>query len=128
MASLKSVHGDDRVAIIEATWPVDVPEDNITAGDSYPLEEVSKLWFTVKRSVKDTDEDAVFQKTYPAGGVEISGSEALVAVGAEDVQTLLPEKDTKLVYEVQVLTADDKVWTVDSGEWTFTKQITRSDT
>lgn len=125
--SLQLKHGDDRVLILTATYPEAISEQDIAAGDPFPLTN-KELWVTAKRSERDSDEDAVFQKT-TADGITIRANPnehiAEVAIDAADTASL-PYGTITLVCDAQVKTEDDKTWTMASGKIVVSPDVTRS--
>jgi hypothetical protein len=120
--------GDSREVTITTTWPVALPEEDppIEAGDPYPLDEASEIWFTAKLSPAHTDEAAVFVKKLSTDDIVVDGSTATFEVTAEDVDELLDANTTvQLFCDVQVKSSSDKIWTVAEGKWKMTNQITQ---
>lgn len=101
---------------------------NVPEGDS-----LVKAWFTVKARETDPDINAIFQKTitasYVAGQGEITDDGAGDQQGAvtfelTNVDTLLLVGDTAYYYDLQVKTANAKIYTPEKGQLTMRKQIT----
>jgi hypothetical protein len=114
-----------------------VPEDPITRGDDatltvtirdtegdpYPLAGKT-LWFTAKKKLSDPDEVAVISKT-TGEGIELLGGtgQAVVRIDAADTANL-PNKDTTLHCDVQMLDGG-KVWTVVKDTLIVEPDVTR---
>lgn len=86
----------------------------------------SKLWFTAKRLVGDSDANAVIQKTSdPGGGITFpAAGTAKIEIDSADTASLPNSKVTRLFWDVQILTADGKKHTVDSGRMSVGTEIT----
>lgn len=118
MSELKMTRGDDR------TFDIDIADQDGAAVD---LSTFEGLWFTAKRRISDSDEDAVFQKALGQGlelDTEIDGR-ASVTVDAADT-TDLPDHNTRLVWDVQVKDGEGSVVTVAAGTLTVTPDVTRA--
>ncbi len=129
MPSFKTKVGDDRTAKITATWTVDVPELGVSEGDPYDLSTAQEIWFTFKKSILETDEEALIQKKLSTGGIDIDDVEtnvAYVQISREDLAVLRPlAADVQYIWDVQVKAATSDVWTVAEGKWKFVREITQ---
>ena len=89
----------------------------------------AKVWFTVKRSVADEDEDAFLQKT-EAEGIEILDEDEgtlVVTIDAEDTDGLEIRGAGKTLYwDLQVKMGTGEVDTIDSGTLVITPDVTRA--
>ena len=94
----------------------------------------ASIWFTVKRSANDLDADAIISKA--SGSVPGGGNEQIditsPATGEAEIY-ILPEDTAGLqvptydwVYDVQVKTSEDKVYTVKQGTFRLLPEITHS--
>lgn len=92
-----------------------------------------KAWFTVKVRESDPDVSAIFQKTitasYVAGQGEITDDGSSDQTGGvtfelTNADTLLMVGDTSYFYDLQVKTANGKIYTPEKGNITLRKQIT----
>jgi hypothetical protein len=125
--SFRSTAGDTRRARLTATWPEDVPEFGVTAGDPYPLSQAESIRFTAKFSESNDDTQAVVTKYYPGGGITVSGNLAYIDFDETDTDDFLNMvRPKKLVCDVQVRTPDDDLWTVAKGNWLIDPQTTRT--
>jgi hypothetical protein len=110
--------GDDRTLRGTATYPEAIPEQDIEAGDPYPLTGLS-VWFTAKHDFSDADEDAVIYATSaPGGGITVRPAPDAhvfdVEINGEDTQDL-PNRDVVLHCGAQVRTGSGQVWTIARG-------------
>jgi hypothetical protein len=125
--NVESDMGDDRELEVTATWPEAVPALGVEEGDPFPLDTATKVWFTGKRKKSDDDADAVFQKTFPGGGITATDNVGLVTLDKEDTEGLKVYGDeVTLECDMQVLTPTSKVWTVAKGQWTFLRDVTQA--
>lgn len=117
MSDVTIRRGDTRLlAVVDA---VDA------AGDAYVWTD-DQIRFTVKRSLADTDAEAVFVKTRAEGAiVPGAAGEATIRIEPADTQTL-PEQAIVLEWDLQVTTAGGDVYTLDSGRMTVDPEATRS--
>jgi hypothetical protein len=83
------------------------------------------VWFTLKRSERDTDADAVFQAVSPVG-VVLDGSTATVNLPPEATADI--RRTTRLVWDFQLVTAGGAVHTTGRGTLTVVPDVTRSTT
>lgn len=84
------------------------------------------MYFTGKTKTTQSDDDAVFKKSSPSGGIDIdagTGGTATITLEPSDTNTLT--KKTKLFYDVSVTDAFSNVFTVQSGILTVNEDITR---
>lgn len=127
--SFKTNVGDDRTVKIIATWPIDVPELDVSTGDPYDLTTVTEIWFTFKRTVLETDAEALLQKRLTLGDIDIDDDDNNVAymkLAREDIEDLRPlAADVTYICDVQVRTASGDINTVAEGKWKFLREITQ---
>jgi hypothetical protein len=85
------------------------------------------LWFTAKRRVTDSDDDAVLRKSTDEGSITIpvgTGGIALVDVDASDTESLTAT--TRLYWDVQTVDDDGTIDTVAHGRMVIHADITRT--
>lgn len=116
--------GDDATITIIATYPADIPEQGITAGDPYSLAG-KQMWFTAKHKVAEDDTAAEFQKT---DGDGITARDApddhICDVEVVPTDTADMTKGATLVCDLQVKGV--KTWTVWKGTLPIYADVTRS--
>lgn len=85
----------------------------------------SKLWFTAKTAYTDTDTDAVIAKTSdPGEGITFpADGQAKVVIDHADTADL-PNERTVLFCDVQLLTADGDIYTIDVGQIIIGNEVT----
>lgn len=119
--------------------------NDFVRGDSYQLprtvtitdilpDNLSKAWLTVKRSIADSDEQAVFQKTVTTtlsedGHIDEAGSES----AAGHLYFLLTAADTNALaalllyhYDIKVLSSGGATRVVESGRITASSAVTQA--
>jgi hypothetical protein len=65
--TIEIARGDGRVIEVTATWPIDIPVQNITAGDPYPLDS-GTTYFTARNKYNEaTTITPVIAKTTGSG-------------------------------------------------------------
>jgi hypothetical protein len=115
--------GDDRAITVTATYPEAIPEQDIEAGDPYPLDGVT-LYFTAKYTTKFSDEEAVFQKT-SEDGITVRAAPndhiADIQIAAEDTEGMA--KGKTLVCDVQAM--GTQTWTIWKGLLPVYEDVTR---
>lgn len=117
MSDVTIRRGDSRVLAI--TDAVDA------AGAAYAWTD-DQIRFTVKRSLADSDAEAVFQKTRESGAiVPGAAGEATIRIDPADTAGL-PDQAIVLEWDLQVTTAAGDVHTLDSGRITVDPEVTRS--
>jgi hypothetical protein len=126
LAVLDPIHrGDDRTIKVTATYPEAIPEQDIEAGDPYPLDGVP-LYFTAKYKTTDEDVDAVFQKTSTAGAIVARAAPdnhiCDIEIAAEDTEGM--EKGKDLICDVQVM--GTQTWTIWKGILPIFDDVTRA--
>jgi hypothetical protein len=97
------------------------------------------LWFTVKKSLRDSDEDALFQKTLDNSGIEIRDAvsgEISIYINQLDTANLqipenLVERDVidfidEYYYDLQVLTPSGNIYTAARGRFLVAFDVTLS--
>src|SRR5215217_6370836 len=62
--------GDDATLKVTASFPQDIPDQGILAGDPYPLTG-KEVYFTAKRKIVQTDAEAQFQKSTLTGAIVV---------------------------------------------------------
>jgi hypothetical protein len=116
--------GDDRTIKITATYPEAIPDQDIEAGDPYPLGGLT-LYFTAKFTAASVDEDALFQKT-STDGITVRASPndhiADVEITAEDTEMM--EEGSTLICDVQAMGA--QTWTIWKGYLPVYEDVTRA--
>lgn len=117
--------GSDAQIMLTCTFPTDIPEQGITAGDPYPVDD-KECWFTGKHKTKESDAEAEFQKTSMAGNViaRASPDNHIVDVYLEPEDTEDMAKAALLVCDLQVKGA--KLWTVWKGYLPVYEDVTRA--
>jgi len=89
----------------------------------------AELWFTAKDGIKDNDVDAIIQKTIGNGITVLSAIAGTLEVKIEPADTEeinIAGSEKSFVWDLQVKTADDDVYTLDSGTLTLTPDVTRA--
>lgn len=124
---LKLYRGNDRRILAVATYPEDIPDEDITAGDPFPLSGKT-VWFTVKRLYSDIDEDALFQKSTEDNGITIradpDNNVAEITIDRADTEGIY--QDSTFHYDLQTKNEDEKVWTIAEGTLTVEASVTRT--
>jgi hypothetical protein len=93
-------------------------------GDPLDLTD-AEVWMTAKRHLRDTDADAVFQKSVGDGITITDDAGGLAQVDLEPGDTsALPTRVMRLHYDVQVKTQEDRVLTPISGTLTVSPDVT----
>ena len=115
MADHSMVRGDTKYINIPVTQP---------NGTAYNLTGCS-LWFTVKRHVGDVDALAVFQLTIGSGIAILSaaGGTAQVTITPALTASLVGNPD-RLVYDVQLKSSTNEVFTIEQGTLTVKAGVT----
>lgn len=118
--------GDDVTLTVTATYPEDIPEQDVTAGDPFPLAD-KDIWFTAKHRTEEHDVSAEFQKTSgEGGGITVRGAPddhiADIEISASDTADM--PKGATLVCDVQ--TRGTKTWTVWKGNLPVYEDVTRA--
>lgn len=123
------IRGDDEA--VEASIVLD--------NQPYDLSDCT-IWFTVKSSLRDGDEDALFQKTSEVtGGIEIMDAEqGLVSIGISQSDTNnLPVPDNlqnreiidyfqEFYYDLQVMAPTGGLYTAARGRFLVSFDVTRN--
>jgi len=119
---------------------------DVVAGDDYEItrtitdipasDEIVTAWLTCKADIDDADNEALFQKEIT--GSDVPGTGQITDTGADGTgavrfdlvpdDTVLPTPGTAAVYDIQILTDDGKVYTVEIGTITTTQGVTDTDT
>lgn len=126
MSNLTMYRGNDRRILATATYPEDIPDEEITAGDPFPLTGKT-VWFTVKKQYSDIDEDALFQKSTEDGitiRAEPNDNIAEITIDRADTEGIY--QDSIFHYDLQTKNEDDKVWTIAEGQLTVEASVTRA--
>ncbi len=123
MTSIHDVTIGDNLQIVRSV-------SNVAAG-----EYVTKAWLTIKRRIVDADSAAKIQKiittTEIADGLIVNPSP--LDGSARVIFNIAPEDWTAILagtlyrYDVQVKTSGDAIYTVDSGTFRASPQVTQSD-
>ncbi len=101
----------------------------IIAADSNPYNLTDcKLWMTAKANVTDADVAAVFIKESDVDDLNIDAvaGTATFEIFPDDTDTLTTP--TVLYYDIQLKDANDRIFTLDSGEIHVATDITRDET
>jgi hypothetical protein len=115
------VRGDAASWTLTVTFPQTAPSSNL---NDYTVEMIAKLRYT------DADEDAVFQLTKLNGRVTVDGINPAVAhfaLSSSDTAAVLclpPLFSIDLVYDVQIVGADSRPYTVARGTITVVADAT----
>lgn len=118
--------GDDVTLTVTATYPEDIPEQSVTAGDPFPLAD-KDIWFTAKHKAKEEDVSAEFQKTSGVGGgitVRAAPNNHIADIEISASDTADMTKSALLVCDVQ--TKGTKTWTVWKGYLPVYADVTRA--
>lgn len=86
----------------------------------------ASVWFTLKKSRDDTDENKIFQKTVGAGVLiaDPAGGVVRVTIEASDSVSLSPLR--LYAYDLQVKTATNDIFTPISGTVSVVADVTRA--
>jgi hypothetical protein len=95
-------------------------------GDPYNLAGAT-IWCTAKSRFTDADEDAIFQKTIGSGIVIVNAAAGLYTITIDPADTVdLAKVKNILVYDVQLKDADNKVFTIASGNLIINPDVTNA--
>jgi hypothetical protein len=96
--------------------------------DDEPLDLTdAEIWMTAKRHIRDTDADAIFQKTVGDGITVTDDTGGLATVQLEPADTSgLAARTVRLVYDVQVKLASGRIVTPLKGRLTVEPDVTVS--
>ena len=86
-------------------------------GDPYNLTGAT-LWCTAKSKHTDADVDAIFQKTLGDGITVVNAAAGLYTIQIDPADTeALSKVKTVLVYDVQLMDSNSKIYTIASGNF-----------
>lgn len=115
MTDLRMTRGDSKAFAFALTD---------ASGDPIDLTGAS-VWMTAKEAFSDTDAGATFQKTNLDGITVLDEDNGLIRVElVPDDTDGLDDKRVRLLYDIQVLDADDKVITPVSGRIVVSPDVT----
>lgn len=129
--------GNGRRVRCTATWPRDVPEMGVTAGQEYDLSLASNVWFMAKAARGDSDAQAVISKAKNLASPNAitfgSGPDANVAyfniTPADTAAFITAEEAEELEVEMQVKhAATGEIWTVVWGHLTVKPRVVQVNT
>lgn len=125
LPTLDSIYrGDDATITITATYPADIPEQGISAGDPYSLAG-KQMWFTAKHKTREDDASAEFQKTDENGiTARDAPNDHICDVEVVPSDTADMTRGATLVCDLQVKGV--KTWTVWKGNLPIYEDVTRS--
>lgn len=119
MTDLRMTRGDSKAFAFAITD---------ASGDPLDLTGAS-VWMTAKEAYADTDDGATFQKTNADGITVLDAANGLIRVDLVPGDTDgLDDKRVRLLYDIQVLDADDKVTTPISGRIVVSPDVTLTTT
>lgn len=130
LPNLQMARGDTRTIKITATYPAAIPEQNIAAGDPFPLNDKT-VYFTARlKQFAAPDTQIAFAKRTGGQGITVRSSPnnhiADVAIATADTEGYAAS--TNLAADCRTKDGSGNLWTVWRGTITIGANATRTTT